>query len=417
MPVRAFLRMICLSITLICVFSVSAQAAPYCTVKKRCAYLTIDAESGATLESLDPDKRVHPASLTKLMTVYMLFEALERKQLALSDRLYVSRHAAEQPALKLGLRAGQTIMLEDALEAITVKSANDAAVVVAEAIAGTESAFAQRMTRRAHELGMNRTTFRNASGLPDVGQVTTARDMTDLAKHVLTDFPRYRKYFHLTAARIGGELIEGHNNLVKNGTISGGKTGYIRDSGFNMVAWSERDGRLILSAIFGGRTAAVRDSKLSSLLQTSYVKARKLAPAQNAHNLVPLPRAKPQSLDDLISADVTTKALTTAKAAPDGIEEEDINTLIVASNSFATSWAIQIGAYKDEVQARQALQAATRQAPSLLGAAYPRTIATQTTVGQLHRAQLIGLDEQQAKAACAQLTKSGQQCLPMPPSS
>ena len=153
------------------------QPSSYCTVSQRCSYFTYDATSGTVLEQLEPDKKIHPASLTKLMTAYLLFEALEKRQLSLTDRIRVSSHASDMPALKLGLRPGDTIQVEDALEAVTVRSANDAAVMIAEAISGSEEAFARRMTLKAHEIGMNRTTFRNASGLPDDAQVTSARDM------------------------------------------------------------------------------------------------------------------------------------------------------------------------------------------------------------------------------------------------
>jgi D-alanyl-D-alanine carboxypeptidase len=393
----------------------------YCALAQRCAYLVIDANSGTVLEQREPDKQIYPASLTKLMTAYMLFEAIESGKVRLSDRVVVSRHAEAQPALKMGWRAGQMVTLEDALEAITVKSANDASVVIAEALGGSESAFARQMTLKAHQIGMNRTTFRNASGLPDNGQVSTARDMVELARHVLTDHPRYRRYFGLTEARVAGSVIEGHNNLTKNGVIEGGKTGYIRVSGFNMVAWSEENGRLILSSIFGGRSAAARDTQLTALLRSSATKLRKLNLGEgvnmaSATTTTRLPTPKPQSMDELIESTGAGSAAP-AEPLPAGVVEADIKTLIAASApTFSTSWAIQIGAYKDELQAHQALQAATRKVPAILGPAYPRAVPTSTTVGELYRAQIIGLDEQQAKTACATLTRQGMQCLPMAPS-
>jgi len=406
------------------------QPSSYCTVSQRCSYFTYDATSGTVLEQLEPDKKIHPASLTKLMTAYLLFEALEKRQISLTDRIRVSSHASDMPALKLGLRPGDTIQVEDALEAVTVRSANDAAVMIAEAISGSEEAFARRMTLKAHEIGMNRTTFRNASGLPDDAQVTSARDMATLAYRVLTDYPKYRRYFGMTEANVSGRTIEGHNRLLNSGVVQGGKTGYIRDSGYNLVAWTEREGRLVIGSIFGGNSASARDAKLTALLDSSYRKLGGLAlPAvgQSPYSQAPLPRAKPGSVSDLIEnaspglseAVAVTNASAAPTAAepaiPDNVKETDFGQLTVASSTFSTSWAIQVGAYKDVAQAQQALQAATRRAPELLATAYPRALVTNTTLGDLYRAQLIGLDERAARSACDVLTKQGMQCLTMPP--
>lgn len=395
----------------------AARASDYCNVARRCAFITVDAASGEVLDQRDIDKKVFPASLTKLMTAYMLFEAIEKGEVKLSDRVRVSARAAGMPALKLGLREGQLITLEDALKAITIRSANDASVVVAEAIEGSEEAFARRMTRRARELGMNRTTFRNSSGLPDAAQITSARDMALLAQRVLADHPDYLRYFTLTQARINGRLIEGHNRLLKEGAIDGGKTGYIRDSGYNLVAWTERNGRLIVGAIFGGRTAAARDDKLAALLGTSAVQVARLS----REGISTLPRAKPQSVSDIINSTPLTDNDVNAMGSNTGDAEErlrefDVATLPPASApTFAGSWGIQIGAYRDPVQAQQALQAATRKLPALLGAAYPRTVSTSTSVGELFRAQIVGLAEGEAKSACALLSRQGLQCLTLPP--
>jgi D-alanyl-D-alanine carboxypeptidase len=416
------LSLFLLLLTFVCLpeLAWAARSSDYCTVARRCAFITVDAASGTVIEQRDPDKRVFPASLTKLMTAYMLFEALEQGKVRLSDRVRVSAHAASMPALKLGLREGQLVTIEDALKAITIRSANDASVVVAEAISGSESAFANRMTRRARELGLNRTTFRNSSGLPDPNQITTARDMAKLAERVLSDFPKYRRYFTLTEAHIAGRTIEGHNNLLKAGEIDGGKTGYIRDSGFNLVAWTERDGRLLVGAIFGGRTAAARDAKLSSLFDTTTTRANRVSNLRQTAPTV-LPRRKPETVGDIIAATDTAGVAEAASILAPSVEasriaELDLATLAPAATpSFGNSWGIQIGAYRDEVQAQQALQAATRKLPTILGAAYPRTVPTSTTVGQLHRAQIIGLDERQAKIACVQLSRQGVQCLTLGP--
>ena len=402
-----------------------AQQQGYCIVARRCASIVIDVNSGTVLSSQDPDKQVYPASLTKLMTAYLLFEALANGRVNLSDRVRVSQHAENQSPLKLGVPAGNTISLEDALESITVKSANDAAVIVAEALAGSEEAFARRMTQKAHELGMNRTTFRNASGLPDPQQLTTARDMALLAKHVLSDFPRYRRYFGLQEAYVAGRTIEGHNRLLQQGRVQGGKTGYIRESGFNLVAWDVRGGRLVIGAVFGGKTAAARDQQMDKILTAS---ANQQAPGPSLSTEVMLtsppvtpsqslmPGRKPGSVEEVIAQSEEAKAPEAPPASPAlKITQIAPNAFRVSSPTFIDSWAIQVGAYRDIGQAQQALQAATRTAPTVLGSAFPRTLATETTVGALHRAQLIGLNETQAKTACATLTQKGMQCLTMPP--
>lgn len=406
---------------------------PYCTISSRCAYIVMDAASGTVLNSSDMDKRVYPASLTKLMTVYLLLEAIESGRFGMTDRVSVSSFAASMPALKIGFSVGQSITIEDLLEAVLVKSANDAAVVIAEALAGSESAFGRQMTNKARQLGMHRTTFRNASGLPDDDQVTTARDMATLAKSVIADFPRYRRYFALTSATVAGRRIEGHNHMLKRGEIDGGKTGYINRSGYNLVAWAERDGRLLIGAVFGGRTYATRDAKMLQLLRGgSSVANRQDLPQSTqvatAAAAPPIPPRKPGdgigsiiedaqmgTLTAIPAAASTTAAPVISTSLPPNVTEVPPQAVAYNAPTFSTSWAVQVGAYRDASQAQQALDKATRELPSILGATYPRTIPTSTNVGQLHRAQLIGLDERQAKAVCVVLSRKGMQCLPMPP--
>lgn len=410
----------------------SPQPSGYCAVAERCATFMIDAESGTALTSSEADKRVYPASLTKLMTAYLLFDAIAQGKISMTDRVTVSAHAASQAPMKMGFRVGQSVTIEDALEAVTVKSANDAAVVLAEAVAGTETNFARRMTQKAHELGMNRSNFRNASGLPDTAQVTTARDMVTLARHLLNDFPRYRRYFGLDQASVAGGIIMGHNRLVQRGEVDGGKTGYINASGYNLVAWDERGGRLVIAAVFGGRTAQARDQKMLQILQATpqYLLAAGLTtgappglnkPVETARVL---PNRKPDSIGNMIASTTNSETTSTqiaALTAPELASDSEVRQLPVTmaaltAPTFTSSWAIQVGAYRDDTQAQQALLAATRAAPGLLGAAFPRTLTADTNLGKLYRAQLIGLDEQQAKNACQILSRRGMQCLPVQPS-
>ena len=216
------------------------------------ASIVVDANSGATLSSNSPDSIRHPASLTKMMTLYLLFERLDAGKMSLDTEMRVSEHAAEQDPTKLGLRPGQTIRAEDAIKGLVTKSANDAAVVIAEAIGGDEDDFARMMTRKARALGMTRTVYRNASGLPDDDQVTTARDQATLGRALQDQFPRYYRYFATTSFTFRGRTIRGHNHLLGSvDGVDGIKTGYIRASGFNLVTNLKRGNRHLVGVVLG----------------------------------------------------------------------------------------------------------------------------------------------------------------------
>ncbi|MGQ7248549.1 D-alanyl-D-alanine carboxypeptidase [Halomonas sp. V046] len=240
----------------------------------RYAGIVVDAESHEILYAEHADEQRYPASLTKMMTLYLLFESLEGRTMSLGQPLAVSSHAASMPATKLWLKRGDTIPVEKAIQALVVRSANDVAVVVAESLGGSESHFASMMTRKARDLGMANTTFRNASGLPDAGQVTTARDMAVLARRLMLDFPQYYPYFALQEFTWRGTRHTGHNRLLKNypGT-DGLKTGFIRASGFNVATSATRNGRRMVAVVMGGYTAASRDEQMVSLLDRGFLRA------------------------------------------------------------------------------------------------------------------------------------------------
>jgi len=232
------------------------------------ADLVIDANSGAVLHAENADSLRHPASLTKIMTLYLLFEQLEAGKLRLDSRMEVSERAAQQAPSKLGLAPGQTIMVEDAIRALVTKSANDAAVVIAETIGGDEDAFARLMTRKARALGMTRTVYNNASGLPDEEQLTTARDQVTLGRAIQDRFPRYYAYFKTPSFVYQGHAIRNHNRLLgKVEGVDGIKTGYTRASGFNLVTSMRRGNRHIVAAVLGGTSGASRDARMRSLVE------------------------------------------------------------------------------------------------------------------------------------------------------
>jgi D-alanyl-D-alanine carboxypeptidase len=232
------------------------------------AAIVVDANSGRTLYSLKEDQQRHPASVTKVMTLYLLFEQLETGRLNLHSPLRISQHAAAQAPCKLNLEPGETIEVEDAIKAVVTKSANDIAVAIAESVGGDEEHFAQMMTAKAHALGMRDTHFANASGLPNPAQITTAHDLALLGRAIQERFPKYYRYFSTHAFTYNGEVMRNHNHLLDRVEgMDGIKTGYTNASGFNLLTSVRRGGRHIVAVVLGGRTAGARDAYMASLIQ------------------------------------------------------------------------------------------------------------------------------------------------------
>jgi D-alanyl-D-alanine carboxypeptidase len=238
------------------------------------AAIVVDANSGQVLHAANADALRHPASITKVMTLFLLFEQLEAGKLKLDSRLPVSAHAAAQSPTKLGLTAGQTLAVEDAIKGMVTKSANDAAVVVAEAIGGSEENFGRLMTRKAHALGMTRTVYVNASGLPSADQLTTARDQAVLGRAIQERFAKYYHYFSLPSFRYHGMAMRNHNHLLgRVQGMDGIKTGYTRDSGFNLLTSVHRNGRHIVAVVLGGSSSGARDARMRQLIETNIAQA------------------------------------------------------------------------------------------------------------------------------------------------
>jgi D-alanyl-D-alanine carboxypeptidase len=274
--------------------------------------IVVDANSGAVLESSNPDALRHPASLTKMMTLYLLFERLESGKLKLSSELPVSAHAAAQAPSKMGLKPGDSIRVENAIKAIVTKSANDVAVVIGEALGGSEPNFGRMMTAKAHSLGMLHTVYRNASGLPDDEQVTTARDQSIIGRALRDRFPQYFHYFATRSFEFRGRTVRGHNHLLGSvAGVDGIKTGYIHESGFNIVTSVHRGDRYIVAVVFGGRTARARDARVESLIDDTMRRAvaKRTAPkvvegwnvATPVAHAEPVPARDPR--DQMASAD------------------------------------------------------------------------------------------------------------------
>jgi D-alanyl-D-alanine carboxypeptidase len=250
--------------------------------------IVVDANSGRTLYSADENGLRHPASITKVMTLYLLFEKLDSGAMTLRTPIPISQHAAGQEPSKLGLAPGDSISVDDAIKAVVTRSANDIAVAIAEAVGQSESNFADLMTRKAHELGMSNTLYRNASGLPNDEQVTTARDLTILGRSLEERFPRYFRYFSTAQFNFDGEIIGNHNHLLgRLDGVDGIKTGYTRASGFNLLTSVHRDGRSLLAVVMGGRSAAGRDRIMANLIGDH------IAEASTAHTATAIADASP----------------------------------------------------------------------------------------------------------------------------
>lgn len=236
--------------------------------------IIVDGKSGAILEADHPDGLRHPASLAKVMTLYLLFKRLASGKMTLNTEMPISAHAAAQQPTKLNLHPGQTLRVEDAIDGIVTLSANDAAVVISEDIGGTEENFAKMMTREAHALGMTRTTYRNASGLPNDEELTTARDQSILARAIQDRFPQYYHFFSTTAFRFHGRTIRGHDHLLGSvAGVDGMKTGFTYASGFNLMSSMHRGNRFLIGVVMGGHTAASRDATMRRLLAENLPKA------------------------------------------------------------------------------------------------------------------------------------------------
>lgn len=288
--------------------------------------IVVDAKTGEVIDASRADELRHPASLAKIMTLYLLFSELEAGRLKLNSDIRISPDAAKQPPSKLGLSAGQSIKVEDAIKALVTRSANDVAVAVAEVIAGDEDSFARLMTQRARSIGMSKTVFKNASGLPDADQVTTARDMALLGLAVQDRFPKYYDYFSTRVFRWRGVAIGNHNRLLGSvAGVDGIKTGYTRASGFNLVSSVRRDGRHIVAVVMGGRTGAARDAHMRELIggKIRFAHAGPRVAPRFAEKSVPVPVPAPR----------LTARPQPAPGSSEPIERKPVRVVAVGKNS------------------------------------------------------------------------------------
>lgn len=359
----------------------------------RHAAIAIDASTGEVLHASNADASRYPASLTKMMTLYMLFEAIEQRKLNLGSRLRVSAHAAAMPSTNIHLRSGDTISVREAIPALIVRSANDVAAVVAEALGGTESNFGRMMTDKARKLGMRSTTFRNASGLPNNEQKTTARDLATLSSRLIKDFPQHYHYFSTQSFIHKGVTYNTHNRMVRNTKgVDGLKTGFIRASGFNVATSAKRGNRRVIAVVMGGHTAVARDQQMAQLLDRSFSRSGK---TQRADASVP-----EQESDILLER--SPDPIVIQQIAQPAVYVEPERVASMNNNN----WEVQIGSYLAHDRAQAQAQAVTRWVTG-------EVVITETEINnrRLYRARLIGLQESQARVACQNLTRQRIDCL------
>ncbi|MBW3098513.1 serine hydrolase [Pseudohoeflea coraliihabitans] len=448
--------------------TLAAPTAP-ASANSKYAGIVIDAKTGETLYNSSGDAQRYPASLTKMMTLYMLFEALESGRVNLSTRIPFSAHAAAEPPTKLGLKAGQSISVETAILSLVTKSANDAATATGEFLGGSEAQFARMMTAKARQLGMNRTTFRNASGLPDGRQVTTARDMARLGIALREHYPQYYKYFSVRSFTFGKTRMGNHNRLLgKVRGVDGIKTGYTRASGFNLVSSVVADNRSIVAVVMGGRTGASRNAQMEKMIRLYLPKASKHGPGINipkpggviavaalqlpdvgpvpalrygANNRIALAYAAPAPkpvlgraalVETLIRQQQVTEPARASIAAP--LPPEPIGSASAAAIDPVTTastqpraaagsetgtrpegWQIQIGAMPDRGAALALLDKAQSAGGNRLSGTAPFTMTYTKGATQLYRARFAGFSGQSsAVAACRTLKKKGFGCWATP---
>jgi len=368
----------------------------------RYASFVMDAETLDVLYAKNADTRNYPASLTKIMTLYMVFDALDKGKITLKTRMKVSKRAAGQPQTNIGLRKGDRISVKDAILALVTRSANDVATVIGEHLERSEVNFAVAMTKKARALGMTKTSFRNASGLPNRRQKSTARDMAKLGLRIQRDFPQYYHYFRTKKFTYKGRTYGNHNNLLgRYSGTDGIKTGYTRASGFNLVSSVHQGGRHLIAVVFGGRTAKSRDRHMISLLNRGFKKAELIARNRTP---APIPMARP-AFDE--------NGIVQLASAQSAIADTSLQTDTALSGSDS-GWGIQVGAYSSKGPAEAMISTARKHLKKILNGSVDSVERVTRDHGTVYRSRITGLSEAGARNACALLARKHVPCVPVP---
>lgn len=438
--------------------SVSAKQEVY---PDKYAALVMDSDTGLILYQRNGHKKLHPASLTKMMTLLMLFEALDQGKVRMHSKIRISEHAASMVPSKIGLKPGKKIKVKDAIQALAVKSANDIAVAVAEKLGGSERRFAQMMTKKARDLGMTKTRFRNASGLHDPKQVSTARDMARLARTIIYDYPHYYHFFSKNKFTYQGKTYRSHNKLMNSyAGMDGMKTGYIRASGFNLVSSAKRNNRRLIGVVFGGKTSKTRNARMEKILDFSF---KRIGGINIVASAAPVPKRKPANdhsvaqqpafaaplppkkkvnwsrwamldamkkdsmihrmagegdYDSSVRSRVETGLISISAHMGEGIpsytHQKTATKKIIPSREptkqaafyAATkqeSWSIQVGAYTSRERTNKALARTINKLPLAYKEGKATIAPRQTKTGWIYRARIEGYTKSAAKEACALL--------------
>ena len=406
--------------------------------------IVIDANTGEVFYAKRADSPRYPASITKVMTLYLAFEALAQGEMTLEEQIPISKHAASQPPTKLGLAAGRTISVSDAIQAISIQSANDIAVAMAERLGGTESRFGALMTLRAQELGMTQSRFVNASGLPDSRQISSARDLAILSRAVMRDYPQYYAYFGQRQFAYEGRVMNNHNRLLSQMQgVDGLKTGFTSASGYNLAATAVRGERRLIAVVLGGTSNAARDSQVRTLLETGFEVVRrrqngeKITIAQSLFEPSTTEYARVE--DDTLTEGpteegdesgeyvrVSTSPVVVASrpvSNPPSAEASAARGAIVAavapramrpsqSSAAAGRHIVQVGAFRD----RSSAQTQIREMNRRFGEHFAKAESEiGDKVGGFFRARFTGFTAESAKAACAALKAKKQTCAVVAP--
>ncbi len=404
------------------------------------AAIVIDANTGKTLFAENADASRYPASLTKMMTLYLTFEALQAGKIAKSTKITFSKNAAAEPPTKLGVRAGSSISVETIIYSLVTKSANDSATAIAEHLGGSEEAFARMMTAKARQLGMTGTVFRNAHGLPDSAQHSTARDMATLGIALREHFPQYYSYFSTRSFKFGKQRLNNHNRLLgRVKGVDGIKTGYTRASGFNLVSSVVDGNRRLVATVMGGKSGASRDQHMAELIKKYMPKAssRKggalvarataspiqailsaMLPAKDAPKPAPRPAADivvaasaAASETGVLAADPAPVLVEHGYAEPIPARWADIDQVPTASVRPPEGWAVQVASSPSQIEARAFLARINEQAPAILADASSYTVAFDNDGVTYYRARFGGFGSKSAAwDACNALKKKKIEC-------
>lgn len=399
------------------------------TAQPKYAAIVVDAKSGEVLYAKRADSPRYPASITKIMTLYLTFDALSTGRLKLEDTVLISPRAAAQAPTKLGLAAGESLTVEEAMQALAIKSANDVAVALAERIGGSESRFAAMMTLRAQELGMVNTRFVNASGLPDSRQISTARDIAILSRAVMRDYPQYYRLFSQTQFTFRGVTMRNHNGLLgRMQGVDGLKTGYTNASGYNLAVSAVRDNRRLIAVVMGGPSTAARDLNAEDLLLTGFDvmtrrdRGERITVAQNLFEPEPTgPITRPSAEQGdgeqdglkIVLASATPPPASTANfqiVEPKTTALRGAQEAVKSARKPSGRWVVQVGAFKSKALAKKQL-AFVEQRFKAFAKADGRISEDDGT----YKAQYRGFDEDDARGACKAMKAKKLSCMVISP--